>query len=298
MRVIAGRPFTITFYVDDDGGNLVDAAANPAPTVTVTAGDGSVLYNAQAVVHAGVGTYTYVLPPQAKLDALTATLSYTLNGVAASIWTEVDVIAQRLGQMWQMRQDPQLAALTTYQLNALADEVEDQIREILGYPPVLEGFRKTWDSMRGASGDSLFVTGTLNALPYGAGGGHMLVPGVKMPVSVYSGTINGAALDPVNDIPKLSAIDGALIWSDYRPWISGRYSLWGSHGEPSPAGDLRRAARKLVNHYSKTADWPDRAATVTTEGATILFSLPTPDRPTGLPEIDAILNRARLSNVI
>ena len=58
--------------------------------------------------------------------------------------------------------------------------------------------------------------------------------------------------------------------------------MWLTHGEANPARDLRWACGKIVKHYSRVFDYPDRAAQVITEGATIIMGFPTPDRPTGM----------------
>lgn len=305
MRVAAQRPATLRWHLTSDGGTPVTPDNGATPQVTVVAGDGTVAYgptNASLATGTEGAEWTWVLPAQSKLDTLTATLTATVGGVPMSVPLEVDIIAQRLIDPWRLRNDypADLGAgvVDDEQLLFLLDQAEETIRDVLGYPPVLEGARVEWDTLRGTINDALYVAGTVNGLPYGWGAGRMLIPQVRMPVEVYSGSVNGVALDPTLDVTKILVQNGALVWSDYRPWISGRYSLWLTHGDPSPAADLRWACGKLVAHRSKTIDYPDRAAQVVTEGATIVFAMPTADRPTGIPEIDAVLNRYRLTSVI
>ena len=257
------------------------------------------LYTAEAGVHnADLGEWTWQMPAQSQLDSLYVAWSCTVAGVAYG-WTDVvDVVGQRLVDPARLRQDSALQKLATPDLLFFLDLVEERIRDVIGYPPVLEGFRQSWDTLRGTLNDSLFVSGTVNGLPYGWGAGKMMIPGVKFPTQVYSGTINGIALDPVADIQQLCFQYGALVWADYRPWMSGRYSLWGTHGDTEPSADLAFAAMKLLKHLVTPSNIPDRAYSVQTEGASILISMPTADRPTGLPEVDAILNRYRLESVI
>jgi hypothetical protein len=47
-----------------------------------------------------------------------------------------------------------------------------------------------------------------------------------------------------------------------------------------------------------TSDIPDRAFSIVTEGAQIFISQPNSDKPTGVPEVDAILVRKRAVRVI
>ena len=305
MRAVAGQPATIRLQVQTDGGT--PEAPDAAPTVTVVAGDGTtILYANQAGTQVGsaVGSYTWPLPPQSQLDQLTATWTYTVSGVTYTYPVPVNVVARRLVTPYTLRQaDTNLSTLTDDQLLFLIDAVEDKIEDILGYSPVLSGGRQLWDVLRGTLTDALYISGTVNGLPYGWGAGRMLVPGFRRaylqpPGAVYSGSINGVALDAVKDIPFLTVIEGALAWLDYRPWISGRYQLWFTHGDPTPPGELCDAAQKLCSHAAKTNNYPDRATQVVTENATILFALPTPDRPTGIPEVDGVLIRRRLESVI
>lgn len=305
MRAVAGQPATVRLQLATDGGEA--ATPDTTPTVTVTAGDGTtVLYTAQpGVAGAAQGAYTWMLPPQSKLDRLTATWSCTVGGVSYQVPVEVNVVRERLVSPFTLRQayPAVLGQIPDGQLLSIVDQVEDAIEEVLGWPPVLSGARDTWDVLRGAFNDQIYTTGTLNGLPYGWGAGRMLIPGIKWPRldppgAVYAGTINGVALDPVNDIPYLTVINGALAWDDYRPWISGRYTIWCTHGEVSPPADLRWAAGKLCNFYGKTSTYPERAAQIQDEKATVLFSLPTPDRPFGIPDVDAVINRYRAQSVL
>ena len=394
MRAAANRPATLRYHLVDEAGSPLTEDNGTKVTVTVAAGDGiTTLYSNQiATYNATDGGWEWVLPPQTKLDQLTAAWTATVGGVTWTVTTVVDVVAERLVEPWLARQDPDLSSLTAANFLLLMDKCEDYIEGVLGFPPVLAGVRPMWDTLRGTLNDALYVSGTVNGLPYGWGAGKMLIPGVKFPVvgsvtssgnvtlattitsgtvssidlegdtrslisgagfvielstgydavtagvgsyaggvttyainpvavvetysagvtlsytgpyqgqgAIYSGSINGVALDPVADIAKLKTINGCLVWSDYRPWISGRYELWLTHGEPDPPRDLRDACLKMMKHYAGIGannNYPDRTASVTTEGATILFNLPGPDRPTGLPEVDSVLQRIRLSAVI
>lgn len=275
------------------------------------------LYLNQDAAYVGADmAWEWTLPGQLQLDALVAVWTATVNGNTYTETKEVDVVGGRLADPWLMRQtDPDVAAIASSSLGKqalliLLDQIEEAIRDILGYPPVIEGFRVTWDTLRGTLNDALYVSGTVNGLPYGWGAGKMMIPGVKFPCTppgttspVYAMQINGVAQDPIADIPNLLVQNGCYIWSDYRPWISGRYDIWGTHGggsNPGGAtdGELRWAARKLVHHYAATSDIPDRAFSIVTEGAQIFISQPDSNKPTGVPEVDAILVRKKAARVI
>jgi len=303
MRAAAGRPATLRWQLTDDVGDVLTPDGNVS--VTVTAGDGITVVAGptNATYDATNKVFTYVLPGQTQLDSLTANWSALVGGIAYTATTAVDIVGQRLVDPYVLRQDPVIAGVFTglggaMALVSLMDQIEQGISYILGYPVVTEGFREQWDTLRGTLNDALYVSGTVNGLPYGWGAGKMLIPQVRMPVKVYGGSINGVTMDPTADVAKLLVQTGALVWADYRPWISGRYSMWGTHGDPSPSAELAWVAKKLVHHFAQTTDFPDRAYSITTEGASIMFSMPSPDRPTGIPEVDAILNRIGLVKVI
>ena len=303
MRAVVGRPATLRWHLTDDVGSVLVPDSDGVASVSVLAGDGStvVLTSTPAVLNPNLGAWEATLPPQSKLDSLAAIWTATVGGYVYTETITTDVVAGRLVEPFQLQNDTDLAQLLAQGpelLVILVDQVEEIIRDILGFPPVLEGFRQTWDVTRGTLQDSLYVSGTVDGLPYGWGAGKMLIPGVKWPAQVYAGTINGVAQDPTADIAKISVEDGCLTWNDYRPWISGRYSFWGTHGAVTPSRELRQVALKLIHHVAQTTDYPDRAYSVSTEGATIMFSMPSPDRPTGLPEVDAVLARLRNDSVI
>jgi hypothetical protein len=136
--------------------------------------------------------WEWTLPGQAQLDSLVAQWSATVGGVTYSHNAEVDVVGGRLADPWLMRQtDPDVAAVMASALGKqalliLLDQVEEGIRDIIGYPPVLEGFRVSWDELRGTLNDALYVSGTVNGLPYGWGAGRMMIPGIKFPTPARS----------------------------------------------------------------------------------------------------------------
>lgn len=302
MRAVAGRPTTLRYNLTDDVGQPLTPDGGGVVMVEIFDGTGAHLLGPSAsTLDPDRHRWEWVLPPQVELDALTSTWTSVVGGQTYIESVTVDVVAQRIVEPFQLIRDSNLANIVAADpalLLILVDQVEEGLRNILGYPAVLEAFRVTWDVVRGTLNDAFFTSGTLNGLPYGWGAGKMLITGIKLPAQIYSGSINGVALDPVKDIPNLIVEDGCLAWTDYREWLSGRYAMYGTHGEVNPSRELRQVALKLIQHVGKTVDYPDRAFSIVTEGATIMFSMPSPDRPTGIPEVDAVLARLRLDSVI
>jgi hypothetical protein len=75
---------------------------------------------------------------------------------------------------------------------------------------------------------------------------------------------------------------------------------------PAVPGDLRWAAARFASYIAKRTSQlgasgsllPERAASVSTEGGLIVFAVPTQDRPTGLPEVDAVLFRYAMVDIV
>lgn len=67
------------------------------------------------------------------------------------------------------------------------------------------------------------------------------------------------------------------------------------YGEDRPPADLARAVLRLARHILLSTDTsiPDRARLMTTEFAQFHLVMANRDYPTGLPEVDAVLNRYR-----
>ena len=286
MRAVVGSPATLTLYVTDATGTLVDATGTP--TLAVTAGDGTAV-GSPTVSHGPTGTYTATLGSQAAPDQLTAAWGWTLASQAYTANQRLNLVGQRLVDLRTLKTDPALAAYTPAQLNPVMDAVEDAFDAVLGFPCVPRGERVDFWLTRPGTLDTY---PTVTGLPYGAGAPRLLVPGVKYPISLvdakrYFQTLTDLALIESNG-------RGAFEYADGRPFPPGPYRVWVVHGFNPPPGDLRWAAATLIRYQArKDSKLPERAASVSTEGSTIVISLPTPERPTGIASVDAVLNRYR-----
>lgn len=311
MRAVVGRPTSLTVVVADALGSPTQV--DDATVVTVDIVDGAGV----AVVTGGVatddpvtGAYSYVLAPRPELDTFSVVWHATVAGYAETLTDTLRLVGNRVLSPADIAADDVLQGLTPTRRSEVLDSVEDLFADVLGFPAVLEGTRVDFDARRGtfaeaAYGSSIGAGIGPAGLVGGSGGERLIVPGVVRPQQVFSLSVNGG---PASDdvIAEFRPGPGFLIWTGGRSWPSGHYEMWLSHGLPYVPGDLRDAAATLARYGAKrkvtsgkmNSLLPERTASLTTEGAVIVFSVPTPDRPTGLPEVDAVLVRIRNTSVV
>lgn len=318
MRAISGRPIAWTFELDDANGIPINADPSTNVLVTVLAGDGtSIVLGAIATDVPIIGVYEYVIPAQVKLDTLSVTATAIVGGLTQTYTDEVRVCGSRILTPADIRADPILSKLganpqSRRVLIEALDATEDLIADALGFPAALEGARLNFDARRGmvnevfAYGD--VQTGIFTGIPglgFGFGGARLLTPGCARPQQVYEMQINGNTVQD-DVLAQFQPGNGYITWTGGRSWPSANYVIWLSHGMGSIPADLRWAAAKLARYIAKRTPitgqgdslLPERTASLTTEGATIVFAIPSPDRPTGIPEIDAVLMRYATASVV
>jgi hypothetical protein len=314
VRAVVGRPTKLFVVIANDVGDPVQV--DPATHVTVDIVDGA----GTALVTGGVatddpttGVYSFVLGPQTNLDNFAVTWHAIVGGYHETITDTVRLIGNRILNPGDLAADQALAGLDPMVRAQVVDGVEDLFADALGFPPVLEGVRINFDAHRGTFAEAYAygnvqqqMLSSIPGLGFGFGGERLIIPGVAYPQQVFSLSINGNTLDPTL-LGQFRAGPGFLIWSGGRSWPSGNYDMWLSHGITFVPEDLRQAARTFARYTAKrTAQLggsqgsllPERTASLTTEGATILFAMASPERPTGIPDVDAVLVRYRTGSVI
>lgn len=317
MRAVVGRPVTLTLEVDDAEGQPTNADGDVL--VSVVAGDGStdIVTDATATDVDTTGLYTYVLASQTQLDTLDVTWTCEVDGQPETTYDQVRIVGNRLVSPQDVRRDPVLSKMTAtpdgrQQLTEVLDGVEDLFADALGFPATLEGTRVDFDAHRGTFSES-YAYGNVQAQPFtgipglgfGFGGDRLIVPSVNRPQDIYAMWVNDQSVQD-DVLAQIRPGPGFLVWTGGRSWPSGNYRIWLSHGFKDPPGDLRWAAKKFAAYVAKTTPAlgdqpraiPERAATIMGDGGTIVFSVPSDDKPTGLPEVDAVLFRYAIADVV
>lgn len=287
MRIVKGREATLRLYIEDEDGDLMVATGTPTVAVTRVS-SGAAVSGIGTVTNPSTGLYEAVLPAQDDFDRLHAVWSYEVSGNSRTEEAHYTIVESRLVPMRLLKTDTKIAALspapTSAQLLDLIQVVEDWVNRALKFPYCEESFTRTFRIKKPTQ--------------------VLMIPQVLYPRSITAVTIDDVAFtaDEIEDIKinKFGVERGATGWSFLTGttpgsggWPVGRYTVVGTHGPnpdsmPAPA-DLRRAALTLARYAVRTNNWSERARQVQTQDAVLTFSMPSPDRPTGLPEVDAVV---------
>lgn len=289
MRAVLNRETVVRLRVDDEGGALVAAASTPTLAVVNAAGTS---VTPGSVTSEATGVYKATIPAQSVVTDLTCTWSYAVAGNARQRVDTIRVTSRPVADLWQFREDAELATVSTTALIFLVDVVQDWLTDALRFPVADEYFDTTFRLGRQTS--------------------SMRIPQRPFPREVRSITVDDSAFS-ATDVADLRVVGNCLErgvtadpfltggWSTGRrhAWVPGVYTVTGVHGAPddwsSVPADLQRAAVILARYISRKNNYPERARAVATDGAQIVLSTPSTDRPTGLPDVDGVVGRYRLT---
>lgn len=282
QRAERGDDFVIDIYVEDDEGELKDADGDV--TVTVTDEDGSQTHSDTLTTSVQTGIYQTIHPAHSDLELLDVDVSYTVDGLAREEQQTVEVVGQRLAPLhrYRSRIDEErseygAASIATRDLERVAIVVEDWFDDALRYSPFVRG----------------------STVEFYLRGGRMHVPGIPYPRTIVSAEAFDANDDKVTGFDKSKLRLRGHNLEDYKggslPSYYVRLKL--EHGRwqrPIPA-DLERAAAQFAEYVAEESDLPARAERVSqADGGLISLATPSPQRPTGIPEVDGVVRRYRL----
>lgn len=271
-RIRTGNAATLsrTFY----DATLAAADLDAAPTVTVADLAGTTVTSGTAT-SAGSGVYTFDVGPFDDPALYNVTWAGARSGKAVS---EVDQLEVRGGAYFEL--------IELKDMDGVGDRFDvDQ----------LEAARVIAEDTIEGYCERAFVPTYAREI-YDGNGGYFLYVDRSYPTRVLAATIDGTA-QTTTDWTVSSAGKVDTAYNGIFTWAAGgqNVALEYVHGLTRPPSDLARAALRLARHVllTETTTVPDRANLMTTEFAT--FRLQTADenrdRPTGLPEVDAVLNR-------
>jgi hypothetical protein len=262
----------------------IGVVATGTPTVTIVDGAGEEHLAAAATTNPSEGIYRLALTPAqtgSVLDTYTATLSALINGAVNLFETQYEVVGGSLFSVDEGRafRGNKFTDPTKYPMQTIVDhreEIEDFIEEVIGYPVVQHGRRVLID---GASDYELFLPDLRVGAPY------------SVTVTDSAGTLT------VFDAPSLADLVvteyGSIRRKTLGTWTSGyrNVAIHYPYGLTSVPGPLKRAALIMLYNRLLPTDISDRAQSFTNESGTLNYSSPNGQRPTGIPEVDAILAR-------
>jgi hypothetical protein len=278
-RVLRNTPATLTqiFYGDDEPVN-----ADGSVTVTVTSIDGTELYEGTATQPDPVeepGVYTFPLPAQANLNILNVSWAGVFDGEAATLTNMVEIVGGYYFTVGEARLLEGLEAtnVTADVIREKRNTVEVEFEDILGYACVPRYGRTVQRS----------------------DGTAVIDMRCSHPIAVTKIKVDGTDVTETY-LPLMQLTEsGYLIAPDESYWtVDGEavdVEVCFEHGLTIPDLEIKAAALTRVRSIigSDRAGIPERATSyVADEGGT--YRLAVAGRygfKTGLPEVDAVLNR-------
>lgn len=279
-RALVGNDQKVLFdtYAADDE-TLTDAAAVPA--VSVSREDGTILTTAASSTdEAGVGHYSYTLTAATHLtrvDELKLDWAYTLASATRAETTYVKVVRARFFKLAELRALKGLSSVTTYPNATLAlmrDVAEDFVEEFCKEAFVPQYRRDVFD---GDNCQTLYLPRVhVRSLI------SVKLAGVTMDTTGWTVSRSGR-------IRTTGAVFTAGVPAGQN--VAVQYEL----GRSGPPHDLKNATLRLARHITLNLETsiPDRARMMQTEFAMFQLDVASEDKPTGVPEIDAVLIRYR-----
>jgi hypothetical protein len=265
-RLVRNLAGTITLYLRDDDGGLVDATGNV--TLTVKNAIGTVVTSGTAT-RASLGTYTFTLiaANNAVLDTYEVTWSATVAGQAGTYVTRHEVVGAHLFGVADLRTYDTSMTAATYpgaDVRKARDEATDQLERPGSTFGSLRGVRVTLD---GSGTDTLRIP-------------HTLVS------TVLSCTVDGTSISPAN----IAAYgDGRLVLPD-GVWASGYRNVvlhyeagWTNVPPPLATAAMILSRERLVQN---TAAGSMRATAQITGDFAFRLTIPGRDGWTGIPQVD------------
>lgn len=275
-----------TFVVDED-----PTDSSTTVTYAVVDATGAAVVDGDAVLdEAGTGTYSFVLPAQAALAALTVTWTGTVAGSATVQTTGAEIVGGTFFTLAQGRNsDAALADVEDYTLDDLAAarlEVEYECEHICDRAFVPRYDRVVLD---GSGGRELLLK---LSMPDRSAAEVRTIRSVSMADSP-DGTFTAFTAGELADLAVTA--DGTLVRTGGDAFTEGRRNVVVEleYGLDRPPPDLVRQAlvrfRTALNTHRSGV--PDRASSFTmAEGGTFRLDMPGPFK-TGVPTVDAAYAR-------
>ena len=280
------RAGTLTFTVRTEDGTPTAPSGSVAVTVRDLAGTSVATGTASSGT--GTGVFTYALPSgvRSTLGRYEVTFGYTVSSVSETVVVPVEIVGSLLFEVAEVREVyPELSdtgRYTSAEIRRARDEATARLEEAA---QVSFSTRRTVETMNGDDTTRLLLP-------------HVEVSGIYS-VTIYDETIPGAdAIEDAFDGTELADVEidgpaGVLKRTDGDVWPRGHRNVLVDyeHGYEFPPEPVRRAAMKLAVEALVPSALPSRALSQTTDLGEIRISVANPEagRPTGDPEIDAVI---------
>lgn len=298
-RVLKNNAATVshTFFAAD-GETPTDAAPQTTGvTYAITRADGTAVSAGTASYLGTAGAYSVPIPAQTRLDQLTIT--WTATGIAPGTQSQVDFVEVSGGyyfELPELRAMDGLANATVYPALSLAAArfaAETLVEDYTRVAWVPRFHREILDGMQ-----YTLLQGQFRGIDYkamGAGATMQLERTPNMTRTLISVSISGVAQDistwTLSQWGRVST--SGLV---FPPATAGQnVDIQYETGHRYPPEDLKVAAKRIARQalLSQKSSIPDRARIMTTEFATFSLTIASEEFPTGIPEVDSVLQQRR-----
>lgn len=298
-RVLKSNAATVsrTFYAAD-GETPADAAPqSTGVTFTLTRADGTAVTSGTATYLNSTGAYSAVIPAQSRLDVMV--LVWTVTGIAPGTQTITDYVEVSGGSYFdlaELRAMDGLSNTTAYPSAALAGArmaAETLVEDYTRIAWVPRFYREILDGMQ-----YTLLQGQFRGVDYKAMGSSATLQLERTPCmtrKIIGVTLSGVSQDltgwTLSRWGRLST--GGTV---FPPATAGQnVDVQYEWGHTYPPEDLKIAAKKIARLalLSTKSSIPDRARIMTTEFATFSLSIASEEFPTGMPEVDSVLQQRR-----
>lgn len=264
----ASSAISVSFYNDLEG--LLDPDGN-AVSVSVKNGAGTIVVASTPATRSSQGVYKLTVD-LSTLDTYTATWVATFTGNSQTVTTQFEVVGAEVFTLSELRasdralsDNPGITRYTTELLRAARTAAVERLERAMGVALTPRGRRAT------LSGD---------------GTNLLLVPDLEL-ITLYSCSVDSVAITPTT----IAAHEwGGLVHPD-SVWAIGvrNISVHYAHGFPAPPAPVKRAALLLAVDYLIPSNLPARATVQSTDLGAFRLSVAGREGPTGIPEVDAVV---------
>lgn len=258
-----------------------DADADAVTVAAVDANGDALVFDSSDATPIGEGTpggYVFALPAQDEVARLTVTWSGEWNTVAGSLNDQVEIVGSYLFSIAQLR--------------AFGDAALDDAR----YSDALLIAKRTdvtefFEHVCSTSFITRYGRTEVDARTQTYDGRHQLWLAHKRVQRLIAVRVNGTALteDELSDVAltDFGSVERRRSWGKRGDRIVVEYAYGHRHPPSKIVEAAMRAARLSVNE----ADLSSRMITRTDDVGTTRYAQPGRDYPTGIPSVDAVLER-------
>ena len=257
------------------------------PTVAVERADGTALAAPTATAGTRPGEYQITLTAATYtdvIDRLKVTWTATVDSLALVDVTYIDVVGSRYFTLGQIRNLEGLSDARKYPdfyLERVRAEVEVSFEQYCEVSFAPKHGRDTFDSWDFDSKFGIFTRST--------------------PVSSLLSVVLSGVAETLTDLWSVSK-SGQVRAESFQPTANSLGQdlvISYIHGWDITPADLQRVALRYARQLAiiNVSTVPDRARLMQSEFGLFVLDAPGPDKATGLPEVDEVLNRYREENV-